>query len=112
MMKRRQNRSRRNRGSGPNTDQEACRPEKRKNLPAVFDIPGSALSGICHIEMAENREAVVGGCQGVVEYDEHTVKLAAGKMLVKFTGRNLQISILTRDSAVVTGLILSVEFLI
>lgn len=86
-------------------------PEKKRLLPEVFDIPGMALSGIAHIEMAENREAVVDGCQGVVEYDESTIKLATGKMVIKFTGRGLQIKTLTHDSAVVSGFITAIEFI-
>jgi sporulation protein YqfC len=85
---------------------------KKKILPAVFDIPGSALSGIAHIEMAGNREAVIDGCQGVVEYDENIIKLSTGKMVIKFSGRDLQIKTLTHDSAVVSGFILAMEFLV
>ncbi|MCL2056077.1 MAG: YabP/YqfC family sporulation protein [Oscillospiraceae bacterium] len=85
---------------------------KKRGLSEIFDIPGSAIGGIAHIEMAENREAVVDGCRGVLQYDDNVVKLATGKMAVKFNGRGLQINVLTRDSAVVTGFITSVEFVL
>lgn len=104
-MKRRANRNRKA-GETP-----APPPEPKRRLSQAFDIPGAALAGICHIEMAENREAVVDGCQGVVEYDETVIKLSTGKMVVKFSGRNLQIKVLTQDSAVVSGFITSMEFL-
>lgn len=77
----------------------------------LLDIPPSAMSGIPQIELAGNREAVVEGCQGILEYDENIVKLAAGKMSIKFTGRGLQIKVLTHDSAVVDGFISSIEFI-
>jgi sporulation protein YqfC len=118
-MQRNADRSRRNRGRSGKSVNESKKEiiaekitEKKNALPGIFDVPGSALSGICHIELAENREAVIDGCQGVVEYDEHIIKLATGKMVVKFTGRGLQINVLTRDSAVVTGFITGIEFIV
>jgi len=110
-MSKNRDRSRRNRGRGDAAHFNNPHENKRV-LPDVFDIPGSALGGITHIEMAENREAVVDGCQGVLEYDDSVIKLATGKMVVKFIGRGLQINVLTRDSAVVTGFITSVEFIV
>lgn len=83
-----------------------------KKLHEMLDIPPSAMAGIPQIEIAGNREAIVNGCQGVLEYDENVVKLAAGKMSIKFTGRGLQIKILTHDSAVIDGYITGVEFIL
>lgn len=80
-------------------------------LSGILDIPPSALSGIPQLELAGNREAVVDGCQGILEYDENLIKLTTGKMSIKFTGRNLQVKVLTHDSAVISGFILSIEFI-
>lgn len=84
---------------------------KEVKLTKILDLPASALGGMCHMEISGNQEAIVDGCQGVLEYDEDVIKLAAGKMNVKFTGRNLQIKVLTHTSAVVGGFIVGVEFL-
>jgi sporulation protein YqfC len=92
-------------------DQPDAAPEKKSRLPEVFDIPGSAINGIAHIELAGNREAIVDGCQGVLEYDENVIKLTTGKMVIKFMGRGLQIKVLTHDSAVVSGFITNIEFI-
>ncbi|HHY52729.1 MAG TPA: sporulation protein [Clostridiales bacterium] len=80
-------------------------------LGELFDIPKSAMPGVMQIELAGNTEAVVSGCTGVLEYDENTIRLSGGKMNVRFTGRNLQIKVLTHDSAIITGFILNVEFI-
>jgi sporulation protein YqfC len=84
----------------------------KKNLTDVFDIPGVALAGIPHIELAGNREAVVDGCKGVVEYDDRTVRLSTGKMVVKLSGRDLNIRVLTHNSAIINGFISSIEFIV
>lgn len=82
-----------------------------QKLTGMLDIPPSALSGIPQIELAGNREAIIDGCQGVLEYDENIIKLTTGKMSVKFTGRGLQIKVLTHDSAVIEGFINNIEFI-
>lgn len=51
------------------------------------------------------------GCQGILEYGEDTVRLSTEGMVVRFTGRDLQIRCMTQESAVVTGFITSIEFL-
>lgn len=83
-----------------------------EKLTGMLDIPPSALSGIPQIELAGNREAVIDGCQGILEYDEENIKLTTGKMSIRFTGRGLQIKVLTHDSAVIEGFIRNIEFLL
>lgn len=92
---------------------EAPQEQKKKpGLGELFDIPKAAFSGVMQIELSGNTEAVVDGCTGILEYDENIIKLAGGKMGVKFTGRNLQIKVLTHDSAIIEGFIIGVEFII
>ena len=85
-------------------------PKPKGGLGELFDIPKAAMPGVMQIELAGNTEAVVSGCPGVLEYDENIIRLAGGKMNVRFTGRGLQIKVLTHDSAIIAGFILSVEF--
>lgn len=82
-----------------------------RKLTGMLDIPPSALSGIPQIELAGNREAIIDGCQGILEYDDNIIKLTTGKMSVKFTGRGLQLKVLTHDSAVIEGFISNIEFI-
>lgn len=64
-----------------------------------------------HMEVNGNREAVVEGCGGVLEYGDDVVRVKAGKMVLRFTGRGLEIKCLTADSLVVVGFITGIEFL-
>ena len=96
----------RNRGSSPKDEQVP-----KGAFKEMFDIPHSALGGTMYIELSGNTEAVVGGCSGVLEYDENVIRLAGNKMSVKFTGRRLQLKVLTHDSAIIEGFILGVEFI-
>lgn len=79
--------------------------EKDKNLLRVaqLDMP-------THMEINGNREAVVDGCGGILEYSSETVRIRTGKMIVRFGGRGLAIRSLTADALVVTGFITGIEF--
>jgi sporulation protein YqfC len=80
-------------------------------LARMLEMPENAMpGGVMHIEFTSNREAVIDGCQGIVEYEPHRVRLLAGQVEVTFVGRQLQLKCLTLDSAVVQGHITSVEF--
>jgi sporulation protein YqfC len=85
--------------------------EGLRRLSGMLDLPPSAMSGVPQIELGGNREAVIDGCQGILEYSEDSIKLAAGKLNMLFTGRGLQIKVLTHDSAVIEGFISSIQFI-
>lgn len=62
------------------------------------------------IELHGNRSAVVDGCGGIIDYDDETVILRAGRLIVRFTGRGLRLKRLTESSAVIEGFISAVEY--
>lgn len=80
-------------------------------ISRVLELPESTLTGGLHIEMNSNHEAVVENCRGVLEYTPQVIRLIAGGMVVKFTGRGLAIGSLNRNVTVVSGIITAVEFL-
>lgn len=57
-----------------------------------------------------NREAMVERCQGILEYNEDVIRLDAGKMIVKFSGRNLTLKSMSDTVVVVQGYFHSIEF--
>ena len=85
-------------------------PSARAKITEVFDIPQAAIAGTAQIELAGNREAVIDGCMGVLAYDENIIRLALRGMAATFRGRNLQIKVLTHDSAIISGYIITIEF--
>ena len=77
----------------------------------ALELPGGTLSGAARVELSGNRRAVVESCRGILEYEEGVIRLNTGSGIIRFMGRELGLSCLTEDSAVVTGFILSVEFM-
>lgn len=98
---------RKNRGRRP------AEPEQGKPslLSRAFDLPEGVFSDFSQLSLSGNREAVVEGCAGVLEYDSTLIKLSLRKMMVQFTGRNLEIKCMTGESVIVQGFILGIEFI-
>jgi len=82
----------------------------RSKITQILDIPQAAMVGVSQMELSGNREAVIDGCVGVLAYDEDVVRLALRGMVATFHGRNLQIKVLTHDSAIVAGYITNIQF--
>lgn len=91
-------------------DDERLPAERMHKVSNALQLPASALSGAAHFQMNGNREVIVDGCRGVLEYDEKIIRINTGKMITCFQGRCLTIKCLTADSLIVEGFITSIEF--
>ena len=86
------------------------RPRKGGGLSEFLEEQRSTFTPDVHIELSSNREAVVEGCKGVLEYTPERVRLSCGSKVVRFIGDALELRCVTDSTAVVTGRILLVEF--
>ncbi len=76
---------------------------KKKLLSEIFqDEP--------KIEMLGNREIIIDGCKGVVEYDENIIKLSLGETVLSLLGDGLIIKSFDNDIAVICGQISEISF--
>lgn len=63
------------------------------------------------VELLSNRQAVVDGCRGILEYDDTVVRLTTGRLVLAFRGEGLTLRSYGETGAVVEGDIRRVEFL-
>lgn len=63
------------------------------------------------VELSGNRRAVVDGCDGILDYGEEQVAFRAGRLTLRFSGRDLRLVKLTESSAVIEGFLQRVEYL-
>lgn len=75
-----------------------------------LDMPMQAVSGLAHIEACGNREIMVDGCKGVLEYNDCCVRLNTGRLIVRISGCSLTITMLRNGQAVICGDITGVDF--
>ncbi len=76
------------------------------------DIPVAAANlGSVHMNISGNREVVLEGNKGVVEYGDTSIKINVGKYIISFTGRGLHIKCMTDCEIVIHGFITSIEYI-
>lgn len=63
-------------------------------------------------EFIGNREVVIEGSKGVIEYTENLIRINTSIGLVCFKGRNLNLKCITSSELIISGFILSVEFVV
>lgn len=83
----------------------------KSQLSRSLELPVNVMEGLPQMELLGNREAIVEHCQGVLEYSDRLVRLNAGRMTIKFTGRGLQLKNMSDSSVVVEGYFTSIEFI-
>ena len=96
---------------GPRTPERVRALNIPSRVEKALELPVGSLSSAARIELSGNRRAVVEGCRGLVEYGDELIRLNTESGIVRFMGRGLSMSCMTEDSAVIEGLLLSVEYL-
>ena len=81
-----------------------------KNSEKFRIKPSPYFEGV-KLELYSNTRAVVEGCTGILSYNDEAVKIKASKMNLCFTGRSLRISCLDKESLIVEGFIMSVQYI-
>lgn len=78
----------------------------RKRL--VPELP--PMHGAPCIELNGNREAVIEGSKGVLEYTTDCVRINAASMVITLSGRGLDLRCISDSSLIIEGFITGVEF--
>ena len=63
------------------------------------------------IEMSGNREIIIDGCKGVVEYTENNIRISLGESVLSLSGDNLLIQSFDNDVVIINGQISDIDFL-
>lgn len=80
------------------------------SITRSLDLPQDAVSGYAHIEISGNREAIIEGCQGVLEYGDNLIALNTGKLTVRICGCGLTIVSMQNGQAIIKGTITGVDY--
>lgn len=74
------------------------------------DIPFTAIGNNFHLEMFGNKRLSLDGGFMIVEYTEENIKLKFKKGFLEIFGANLVINNVSVDDLLITGKIISLEF--
>lgn len=94
-----------------NKIKKALKKDALNKVEKAMQLPMGMISNATHFEMNSNREVIVEGCRGILEYDENIIRINTGKMVTCFEGRCLTIKLLNSDSLIVEGFITGIRFI-
>ena len=82
----------------------------KSKIAEKLNIPEDISKGLPIVTMTGNHQIFVENYQGIIEYEEHCIRIQtkAGRML--FTGKNLEIVYYTNMDMKIVGEIETVEF--
>lgn len=80
--------------------------EKKKKRPRQIPPVNSTPC----IELSGNREAVLEGCRGVLEYSPEAIRVNTAGMIVSFLGRELDLRCISESALIIAGFITHIEF--
>ncbi len=81
----------------------------RKKKERKHSVPDLILNE-AKIEMLSNREIIVDGCKGVVEYGENLIKLNIGELTLSLAGDEMLIESFDSGVAVIRGKFAEISF--
>lgn len=82
----------------------------KQKLQALSSLGAAQDLALPHIELRANRQAVIEGCFGILEYEESCIRLNCKTVLVALTGSGLCLEHLSGSLVCVSGDLLTLSF--
>ncbi len=76
-----------------------------------FDLPGSLVTNLPRIEISGGRQMLIEQHKGIIEYSPSEISVNAASGIIKIRGDGLELKAMTETRLLVSGLILSLEFM-
>lgn len=75
----------------------------------AFDVPGDVLGGLPRIELIGAGELRMEQHRGILAYGPEEIHISGGKLVVRVSGRGLELRAMTPTELLITGEIRMVE---
>lgn len=79
-------------------------------ISAHFDIPEETLPGVPRLTVTGLHRSLVENHRGITELSRERIEINGGKVHLRITGDELELSAMNNDAILITGTITSVEF--
>lgn len=76
-----------------------------------FDLPADAVAGVPKLTITGKARVVVENHKGLLEYGESMIEVGGGRVRIRVHGAGLELRAMNKDDLVITGQIISVEFI-
>lgn len=84
----------------------------RERVAEMLDMPKEWVGDSPMISMVGNREVMVEGCKGIIEYTANTIRLNAMRYMIKISGADLELKAVASEYIHVYGKIAGVEYVL
>lgn len=84
--------------------------EKIKLFGAALQISDDPFSKLAEINLKGNREIIIDGCYGIIEYSDCLISVNIGNSTLKIMGFDFSISDYSESNITVRGNIKSIDF--
>lgn len=82
----------------------------KNGLIKAFVSIKDELTTHSQIELTSNREAIIQGTKGIIEYSDELIRISLEDFEVQFYGKKLNIECLSQDSLEIKGIIYRIEY--
>ena len=105
--------SKRNKRHKRNMEMEADGPRTsfKQTVAETLELPKEIVLNMPRLTMVGNNDLVIENYKGIIEYEDGRVRINTGIGVVKITGDRLLIKEITSEDIIISGVILSLEFL-
>ena len=83
--------------------------DKKDERKKRFSVLPVSVSSPC-IELSGNREVLIEGSRGVLEYSPETVRVNTSDMILSVFGRGLDLRCISESALIIDGFITRLEF--
>ena len=90
------------------------KPKKKRILAQAadtFDLPGEVLSDLPRLTVTGSSQIVVENHKGLMDYAEHAILVAGGRVTLKILGNQLELRAMNAQELLITGEIFNIEFI-
>ncbi len=84
----------------------------KKRISSKLNLPKEIILGLPLISMIGKEEIDIENYKGIIEYSEELVRLSTSCGILRIKGKNLYLKQVTTENIFITGIIISVEFLV
>lgn len=76
----------------------------------AFDLPGEVLANMPKLTITGNRRIHIECHKGILEYDQNTIIVNGGAVLLKLRGDDLEICSMSSEELLIKGIIVGIDF--
>ncbi len=87
------------------------KPSLRERLARSVDLPLETVCNLSQIQIIGNREMVIEGYKGILEYDDNLLRIRVKGMCLSVWGSDLQLKCMNDENVIITGSLAQIEFL-